>query len=270
MVFTKNILLLTASISFLFLTVSCNTDDTAEPQQNLNSCLVTKITVAGTDVITYQYDAQKRLQKADYSGDATEDNYFKEYTYDAAGRVNKETFKSTNGETYSYFTFEYNGDNLLKKIAFYSRNAPTNAIVHQYNKVIDYNASKQVVKVSTYAPDNSTSPYRYDTYTYDANQNVSKIQEYVQNSAGAVNDVTTEYIYDSKKNPNLGATFLGVGAETHSKNNIVSEKVIYHLSGLTKNYTHAYLYNEKEFPEKETVTTGLESYQVDREYSCSE
>ncbi|QHT67953.1 hypothetical protein GXP67_15550 [Rhodocytophaga rosea] len=261
---------LTAGMGLLCLAVSCNTDDAAEPQQPKNACLVTKMTVAGTDVITYQYDSQKRLQKADYSGDATEDNYFKEYAYNAAGRVIKETFKSDDGGDLSYFTFEYDGNNLLSKIAFYSRNAPTNAIVHQYNKVIDYNVSKQVVKVSTYAPDNSTTPYRYDTYTYDANQNVSKIQEYTQHSTGAVNDVSSEYTYDSKKNPNLGATFLGVGAETHSRNNILSEKVTYYLSGLTKNYTHTYLYNEKEFPVKETVNTGSESYQVDREYSCSE
>lgn len=270
MVFSKNILSLTAGISLLFLAASCNTDDTAKPQQEVNNCRLTKMTVAGTDVITYQYDAQKQLQKAEYSGDAAGDNYVKEYTYDAAGRVSKETFKSADGDTFSYFTFEYEANNLLKKIAFYSRDNQGSTLVHQYNRVIDYDANGQVEKVSTYAPENHTTASRYDVYTYDAKGNVTKIEEFVQNGTSTVNDVSTEYTYDSKKNPYLGATFLGVGAEMFSKNNIASRKETYHLSGLTKMYTHTYQYNEKEYPAKETINTGSQSYQVDREYSCAE
>ncbi|MGV3587217.1 MAG: hypothetical protein ACO1OF_09465 [Adhaeribacter sp.] len=262
---------LSALLLCLLFALACkNDEDVVKPDKNLNTCLITKITFAGTDAITYEYDNQKRLKKANHAKDATSnENYYKEYDYDAAGRVTKESFKLADGTVFSYFAFTYNSKNLLEKIAFHTK-AAGNTFKHEYDKIITYTSTNKIEQVKTLNPEGPATSYRLDEYTYDANQNITKVQEYVVNGAAKVNDVTTAYTYDNQNNPYRGATYLGLGAETISKNNIATEKETYHLSDLTKNYTYTYEYNEKGYPTKQTRQSDTNTLEIIREYACAE
>ncbi len=99
----------------LFAIACKNDEDEIKPDKNVTACLITKVTFTGTDAITYVYDQQKRLKKANHAKDAvSNENYYKEYDYDAAGRVIKESFKLSDGILFSYFAFTYNDKNLLE------------------------------------------------------------------------------------------------------------------------------------------------------------
>jgi len=257
---------------FCLLTATgCKKDDhSLIPEPNENQCLITKITYSGVDSIVYQYDSQKRLKKAEYAGNGLhEEQYFKEYTYDTKERIVKETFKSTDGVIYAYFEYAYAANNLISNIGFYSINEPDESFTHQYNKIVEYTDNKLVSKVATYQPDNMEKPFRFDVYSYDASGNVVQIKEYANTISGEINDVTSDYTYDNKKNPYLYATYLGIGADVFSKNNVLTEKITYHLSGLTKNYTSTYLYNEQGYPVKQTLITGTHTAEIEREYTCA-
>ena len=262
---------LSAGLLCLIFAIACkNDEDVVKPATNTQTCYITKVTFAGTDAITYEYDSQQRLKKANHAKDAVSDqNYYKEYAYDGAGRVVKESFKLTDGTLLSYFAFSYSQNNLLEKISFYTKSVG-NTFEHEYDKKITYTNATKIEKIITANPAGPVTHYRQDEYTYDANQNISMVKEYVVNGTSKINDVTTEYTYDNQNNPYLGATYLGIGAETISRNNIATEKETFHLSDLTKNYTYTYIYNAKGYPTKQTRQSGNNSLEIIREYSCTE
>ncbi|KAA5542930.1 hypothetical protein [Adhaeribacter rhizoryzae] len=266
----KNFNLSAVLLCLLFAIACKNDEDVVKPDKDLNICLLTNITFAGTDAITYEYDNQKRLKKANHAKDAvSNENYYKEYDYDAANRVIKESFKLSDGTLFSYFAFTYNNKNLLEKIAFYTKSAG-NSFKHEYDKILIYSGTNKIEQVKSLNPDDPATDYRVAEYTYDAKQNISKVQEFVVNGTSKLNDLTTEYTYDNQNNPYLNATYLGIGAETISRNNIATEKETYHLSGLTKNYTYTYQYNARGLPTKQIRQSDTNTLEILREYACTE
>jgi len=267
--FNPQQLLLPALVLVFF--SSCQKDtDQPKPDKITKACLITKVTFAGTDAITYHYDNQNRLQHADYTGDITNaENYVKAYEYDEEGRVIKEVFKNTAGHIYGYFSFGYNSKNLLATVSFFNKPAGSSSFNHEYDQEIIYTAGNRIAKVTTTNPGN-TQESRYDIYVYDNQDNVTRIIGNVVNGATTTNDVTTDYTYDNKNNPLFNNTYLGVGAETKSKNNVVTEKVTYHLSGLVKNYASTYQYNDKGYPITQTRVSETNVLEVVREYACTD
>ncbi|MGV3639386.1 MAG: hypothetical protein ACO1NZ_02635 [Adhaeribacter sp.] len=263
----KKNLLLQIPLCFTMLLLLASCDQENNPAPNPATCALTNVALPGGVTLTYEYNAQKKLVKARYD-DPQEEDYDQIFEYNAAGKVKKLTSASRNGAVTDYFAYTYNAQGLLTRESYYFLEEGENDFTHLYDRTYEYNAGNQVVKSYSFSAQNLNTPSRYLVYTHDAKGNVSKVMEYAGSGPNAVNDLTTEYTYDDKRNPNQ-AFYYDVSAKALSGHNLLSQKETYPLSGQVVQYNFAYQYNESGFPVQVTRTTPTSQQVSNLTYSCS-
>jgi len=187
----------------------------------------------------YTYDSQNTLRKVEtaYSFDPLSCAAISGTSLEADPRKAKIS---------QYSELEY--DNILrliKKSIYYINNSTSKLISYQ---TYDY-VNDKIVKLSIFNPQGLLT--QYDIYTYDDNGNVTKDDQYTNNSGiKLVKSVICEF--DNKNNPYQVFTCEGnPGIYTNMNNIIKDTSVSYNGTAESRSTTvHTYEYNSLDYPVK--------------------
>jgi len=149
-------------------------------------------------------------------------------------------------EISQYSEFEYDDAlKLTKKSNYYTGDGDSRLISYQ---TYDYQNSK-IVKLSIFNPQGLL--IEYHDYTYDDNGNVTRDDQYSNNS-GIKLVTTTECEYDNKNNPYQVFLCEGDPGVNTNNNNIIKETIIsYNGTAESSNaFMFAYEYNRLDYPVK--------------------
>jgi hypothetical protein len=265
----KKIFTLSAVFSFtLGLLPGCSPDPVAPSA----ICLLTGVETFQNQTFTLTYDNHQRPIKTLVNLVAGDD-YYEQYEYDPAGRMRKYKKFREGGDQVDYFTLTYNELGLLHKESYFWRLSANAPYQHEFDRVFEYNPSRQVVKVSTFEPGEAETPggvaAKYEAFVYDAKGNVTRIKEYARSSGDFVHVMTTEFTYDQGQNPWRNKISLGATAQSLSPNNMLTEKETAVLSNQVKQSTFSYTYGPNGFPSKQVRTRDGVSHETNFAYSCS-
>jgi hypothetical protein len=228
---------------------------------------ISKITYQDGSYTTYSYNSSNLLIKYQNFGNSSYDLYYTTYTYTSNGNLDEEmnytrqtgsSIIQKNKTTYSYL------DNKVSQKVEYQWNQITNDWVSPDTTKYEYNADGKMSKI------NEIGNRRYYLMTYDANNNITKTEQYDLKSGSTqyyLSSSTTR-TFDTKKanntsfsefpndfNPNYYVSGGNNEVDVVDKNfnesgNITSSYV----------YTNTYQYNEAGYP------TKISGEQLNEEY----
>lgn len=194
-------------------------------------------------IFEYQGDALKKYEEY-INGDLTFANYF-ELSYD----------NLVEWEEYKLFT-----DVIFKKYQYDSLKRPVKMDLYYGNKsfcngylVFLYNEYGQVVKREQYSITDTSVPWNYDIYEYDANGNILSINTFVMEKLAQ----QTTYIYDNMRNPFYGYRKSYINTAALSKNNItrIYRTEYYNNSSKVTEINISYTYNKNGYPATRTTNS---------------
>lgn len=213
----------------------------------------------------YSYRTDRRLANfKQYTPGNSLPNRAEDYTYDAQGRLERVDVATAIGNilTRSQQTLSYNAAGRVETIntgqVVGTGTVPTN------RTTLDYDGSGRISRVNLLGSDGKGgfALSTYDTYTYDARGNVSKVESFFANNQPLSR---LSYEYDSKSNPFRNVGRLQFAATSLSPNNATREKYEYFSfsTGTSPNYerTISYQYNLAGYPTQSTQDGIVFKYQ---------
>jgi hypothetical protein len=165
----------------------------------------------------------------------------------------KEWVNPKNTAMSNYHVLEYNDEGQLIRKSNIRPSGDTKIVEFLYE-------NDRIVRTTSYSTNSMSA---YSDYVYDDNGNIIKLSHYWVSSTGIADlKTTTEYEYDSMKNPYLSFKRLKtLGVYTNS-NNITKET--YTIEGEVDQYTekvqikeNSYEYNDKGYP---ITVNGITEY----------
>ena len=174
-----------------------------------------------------------------------------ELIYNADGNISEVKSYDESKVLIGSQVYAYNADKLPETIHTYEVAGGGQAILINY-ELYEYNAAKQLIKKSLLGPQQTVSK-SYTVYSYPAPDQI-KEEVYGLTGASPNNPVlvsTTVNQYDNKKSPYSLMSFYNRRVIV-SKHNIISSSDTNHNMGKVQIYTVSYVYNDSDYPVKES------------------
>jgi hypothetical protein len=282
--------------AIIFSLFSCSKDD--EPTSDATSSnyrVKTQTTISGSNtyVQQYEYNANGKISKLIY-----QDGEYAIYSYNSSNLLIKVQNYGNSAYDILYTTFTYTpngnldekiacqrqtGSTILNKYKFnytYSNNKVMQELQYQWSQLsnnwsnpsttnYEYNANGKLSKI------NEISNSRYFLMTYDANNNITKTDQYDLKSGS-----TTQYYlrrsttrtFDTKKANNTSFSefpnYFNPNYYVSGGNNLVDVVDKYYTeAGVVENssaYTNTYQYNEAGYPTKMSGGAFNEEYVLEK------
>ena len=286
----KGITVLMASL--LIFASACNKDDNnpIDYTEFLGDCLLTKITWvddSGNEVITVQYDDNRRVVRFDMVGEP----YYGTFEYNTDGKLSKELVYENN-ELLLRSTFTWISNSATVMIEYKNESGEW---VEVEKERFEFDADGQIIKLQGFDESNGVwEEGGYELFTW-ANGNITKSEEWDIGNKKRIFETrflnkvrmherentllkstmdtkysTTVYEYDNQNNAYAS---LGLFWGIITRNNEI-KSVETASDGFTWTSNHVYEYNDKGFPTKITGTYSNSNGPVDSgvillEYDCN-
>ncbi len=208
------------------------------------------------EVTSYKFAGSRLSQINHYNKANGEVAHFDKYEYDSKNRVAKSSsYASGNNALLSEQLYTYNTNGELAKTAItYFEGG--NAAYASYT-TFEYDSNRKLQKKNVFEGEETAEGAgklkSFTTYETLPNGNYTLEKQYiVDENETAQLFSTTSYSYDTSNNPFFAFAEPGTAV---SPNNQISAKTLVHGSKKEYSYTYAYKYDERSFPQSQTVTS---------------
>lgn len=245
----------------LFAVVACDDKDeeAATPDPTVSaSCRITQIADDDEEVSKIEYNNAGYITKVTET-DEDDEVYTTTFIYDANNRLIKEENRE-DGDLDDYRTFAYT-NNLVTSSTYYDVEDGS-----EYTTTYKYDANNRKIE------ETDEDDYK-NTYTYDANGNISKIESFYNNVVSyrqifenydnkpsyysALKGLPSVYFDASKNNPGKTTYYSdrdGNGTIDATPNDVID---------------YTYKYNSNGFPTEIKETSGTDTYTTTLTYQCN-